>query len=196
MKNVIKIAALLCFMLSGLSMTVNANALVVKLMNLRQLTAHADLIFQGRVMAVDARWDEGRTTIWTYVTFSVNEVIKGNFTEQEITLRLPGGAIEAEDIRLKVDGVPQFREGEENLIFCNNDPENGHPIVGWHQGRFSIGYDKNLGQKVIRDKRAAQMMTIKRSAASAEETTSAVPLKEFLTEIVRIKSEQNPSVKP
>jgi hypothetical protein len=92
---------ILCWLLPGYG-----SATVVKPLNLLELTDEADLIFRGKVICLDSRWDEGRSSIWTYVTFLVEELIKGRFTEDKITLRLPGGAIEAENIRLRVDGVP------------------------------------------------------------------------------------------
>lgn len=188
MKSMAKIIILLSFIFSGIFITANSTALVVQFMNLSQLTARADLIFQGRVTAVHARWDDTRTAIWTYVTFAVDELIKGDMTEHEITIRLPGGAIEADDIQMKVDGVPTFQLGEETLIFSSRDPENRNPIIGWHQGRFKIRYDKASGQKVISDTRANQLIPPTRSAASADTAASEIPLKKFVDEIVRIKN--------
>jgi hypothetical protein len=193
LKNAVRIFILSFLIFSGLYVTVDADATVVEFMDLPQLTDQADLIFQGRVAAVDARWDDTRKKIWTYVAFRVDEVIKGGFAENEITLRLPGGSIAAENIRLKVDGVPTFEVGDEVVIFCSPDPKRKNPIIGWHQGHFKIRHEKESAQTFISGKRAKHLIDRMHSAASSDTTDSEIPVKKFLEEIVRLKKLQNPT---
>jgi hypothetical protein len=174
----------------------NASATVVKPLDLTQLTNQADLIFRGKVLAIESRWDEQRSKIWTFVTFSVDEVIKGSYEEKEITLKLPGGAIEAEDIRLRVDGVPEFIVGEEVLLFCSNDPKRINPIIGWHQGRFKIRFDEVHKQKVIEGERAPRLMPPKPPPGRAVAVPSKVTYGDFVDEVRRIMSQSPPSPKP
>ncbi|MCE5265584.1 MAG: hypothetical protein LLG97_18915 [Deltaproteobacteria bacterium] len=188
MKNRTKIIIVLSMMFLVISVTAVSNAVVVKFLNLTQLTSQADLIFHGRVTAVHASWDDSRTAIWTSVTFAVDEVIKGDLAENVITLRLPGGAIEADDIRMEVDGVPKFRPGEETVIFCSRDSQMRNPIIGWHQGQFKIRDDKLTGGKLIDDKRASRLMTPARTPASSGAVAPGTPLKSFIEEIKRIKN--------
>jgi len=177
-------------------MAANSDATVVKPLNLSQLTMQADLIFSGKVLATESRWDSTRSKIWTHVTFSVDEVIGGSFAEKEITLRLPGGAIEADNIRMRVDGVPEFRVGEEVLLFCSRDPKRMNPIIGWFQGRFKIRLDETLGQRVIEGKRAARLVPGKRVMIRDAKAPPAVTYKDFADEIRRVMESPAPKPKP
>ena len=154
--------------------------------DLTYLTTKADLIFSGTVSEIDSQWDGSRSKIWTHVTFSVNEVIKGSLSDNEITIRLPGGTIAAESIGMKVDGVPEFAVGEEALIFYSNDPKRMCPIIGWYQGRFKIWFDEAISEKVVEGKRADRMLSKKRALGGGEETPSAVTYRKFVGEIYGI----------
>jgi hypothetical protein len=163
-----------------------AEAAMVRSMDLGRLVNDSDLIFQGKVKTVDSEWDGQRTTIWTYVTFQIDEIIKGNWSESEITLKLPGGAIKKEDIRLQASGVPQFQEGEEVLIFCDTENRTGSPIIGWSQGRFRIRFDGQSGKKVITEKRAAKLIPSTRSTEAMGATTAPVTYDAFIKAIREI----------
>jgi hypothetical protein len=173
-----------------------ANAVTLRLMNLGELTLQADLIFSGRVTKSESRWNELRTTIWTYVTFSIQEMIKGDAPGTEITLRLPGGTIVAEDIRLRVGGVPEFTAGEEALIFCSLDPAMKCPIIGWLQGRFTL-QDNGAGGKVIAEaERALRIMPAKRATLAAEKTPPAVAYGDFVSEVRRMMNLPGETTQP
>ena len=154
--------------------------------DLTHLTTKADLIFAGTVSAIDSGWDDSHSKIWTHVTFSVNEVIKGNLADNEITIRLPGGTVAADNIQMKVDGVPQFTVGEEALIFYSNDPKQMCPIIGWYQGRFKIRFDEALGEKVVEGRAVDKIIQKRRALAGVKETPSGVTYRQFTDEIKRV----------
>jgi len=174
----------------------SSGATVLKQANLTQLTTKADLIFAGKVLAIDSQWDSSHSKIWTHVTFLVNEVIKGSSTQKEVTLKLPGGAIDAENIRMKVDGVPEFKVGEEVLIFCSHDPKRICPIVGWYQGQFKIKFNQELGEKVIEREKAARFLLKKRVLAKDKEPLPAITYREFVDEINRVMNQTATNPKP
>ena len=200
MSNKTKTLAVFILMYSMYSlfsvMVTNSEATVVKPLDLNQLTMQADLTFSGKVLATESRWDSTRSKIWTHVTFSVDEVIGGSFAEKEITLRLPGGAIEAENIRMRVDGVPEFRVGEEVLLFCSRDAKHVNPIIGWFQGRFKIRLDETLGQRVIEGKRAARLVPGKRAMIRDAKAPPAVTYNNFVDEIRRVMESPAPKPQP
>ncbi len=180
-----------------LAISVSAEATVIKQLTIRQLTQQADIIFQGKVLRLESRWDEPHKNIWTFATFSVIDLIKGDYDQSEIILKLPGGFIASENIGLKVDGVPVFQPGEYVLIFSSKAPERICPIIGWFQGSFKIKFDEILGKKIIDESRASQLIptkqaepigdgSIKQSMAIGDTTSSKILYKDFTDEIHRI----------
>ena len=78
------------FVLCG---SVPAFASSVLAISLELLSAGSELIFEGEVVNVQSTLDTDQVGIHTYVTFRVNDVIKGEYLEQEIVLRFLGGTV-------------------------------------------------------------------------------------------------------
>ena len=61
--------------------------------NLEQMTDRADLIFTGQVLDKRAEWNADRTRIYTFVTFEVDDYLKGGNAARVTTVRLLGGQV-------------------------------------------------------------------------------------------------------
>jgi len=115
----------------------------------------ADLIFEGEVVQVDYRSSEagpGQISLpHTYVTYAIQHVFKGSSAAgQSLTLRMQGGP-DDQGRFLKVSGVPQFRPGDRDILFVQDNGSAICPLVGWEQGRFRVIRDEvfnALGQEV------------------------------------------------
>ena len=116
-------------------------------MNLKDLTVNAELIFGGTVS--DIRSEKQGNTIYTYVTFSNLQFVKGTHVGPTIEVRLSGGSVADETI--EVVGMPNFVLGERNLIFLAGNHRYLCPIVGWEQGRFKIRWDGVSRREVVFD---------------------------------------------
>lgn len=126
------------------------SATTIMRMDLDEIVEKADRIIVGKVTKIDSSWDKKHERIWTSVTFSIIQGIKGESAES-ITIKLLGGVIEKENIGLKVAQMPEFKVGEDGLIFLKDEPDLYCPIVGWFQGRFRIYKDKETGLDKIED---------------------------------------------
>jgi hypothetical protein len=104
-----------------------------------ELVSQADMIFVGDV--VDVRPYTLRTrdgvTIRTQVTFRVDDPIFGAQGLVEV-LDFLGG--EADGFGMRVDGMPQFKVGDRNVIFARRVPSIS-PIVGFNQGLMHVTRD-------------------------------------------------------
>jgi len=85
-------------------------------MTLEEMVSRSDMIVTGEVQDIDVRWNDKRSHIWTYMTVSIEECIKGSNIDGNITVIIPGGAIEEEGIELVPTGWtnPYFRKKENN----------------------------------------------------------------------------------
>jgi len=106
---------------------------LVEQLDLDQLTAKADCILVGEVVAINSH-QEAEKGIYTQVTISVDQSIKGQPGE-EVVLRLPGGEVDGR--WLWVEDVPDFRLGERTVVFLE-EVETTFSVCGWYQGKFTV----------------------------------------------------------
>jgi len=113
-----------------------ARASTVLEMSFQEVVDHAELVFEGRVRAVDARRDaEGM--IHTWVEFDVLEVLKGEHPSSALTLRFLGGTVGTQ--RLEVTDLQLPQVGETGFYFVESlTRPQVNPLVGWSQGHFLI----------------------------------------------------------
>jgi hypothetical protein len=98
----------------------------------------ADLVFEGVVESVTYRAMElsnGESLPYTFVTYSVNDVLKGDPDQQEVTLRFLGGLAEGGGY-LEPEGTPFFDKGDHDLLLVVGNNTEDCPLVGCAAGRF------------------------------------------------------------
>ena len=125
---------LLIVFLGPFSHTGTALAAVEEL-SLEELVVEARSVCQGVVTDVNPQWNNDHTMIYTDVTVSVDECLKGR-EGPEITLKIPGGTVG--EITLWVSDTPTFEKDEEVILFLQ---EEYFQIVGWYQGKYTIEDD-------------------------------------------------------
>ncbi|MBE0461750.1 MAG: hypothetical protein IBX60_08990 [Candidatus Aminicenantes bacterium] len=77
------------------------------------------MIIVGEVLDVRSEWNANRSIIFTYVTVSVEEYIKGSSLVKEIKVKNLGGIVD--EIGSLVPDSPSFRKGEKVLLFLQSD---------------------------------------------------------------------------
>jgi hypothetical protein len=113
-----------------------ADATTIARMPLAQIAQAAPLIVRARCTANSVAFDAGE--IWTFTSFQVEEIWRGEAPLQ-ITVRLLGGTMG--NITSHVSGVPQFRPGEDIILFLQPTKRGDFSIVSWQQGTFRISRD-------------------------------------------------------
>lgn len=134
-------AVLLCLV------TVPAPATTVLQLSFPEVVDSAELIFEGRVTDVEAV-QTGPRSIHTKVTFEVISVIKGNYTNTDITLQFLGGEVDGR--RLVVQGMQTPAQGDTGIFFVESLQDTLiHPLVGWSQGHFLLETDASGERRVL-----------------------------------------------
>lgn len=106
------------------------------------LVEQSNLVLRGRVAKVDYKMSEpnadgeGALPV-TIVTYQVGDVLRGKADGQTFTMRFIGGP-DGMGGFLDVSGVPQFEEGDKDLLFISGNGEQGCPLVMCEWGRFRI----------------------------------------------------------
>lgn len=133
LRSLLIAAALL---LSALLAPASLQATTLVPLDAAQIMARAELIFEGRVIHVEAL-DTGPRTIHSVVRFEVLRVLKGDYAASSLELRYLGG--EVGNRRLDVQSMQIPDVGEHGIYFVESlDAGLVHPLVGWSQGQIIL----------------------------------------------------------
>ena len=114
-------------------------------MNIDEVAQGAELIFEGEVVEHNVR-ENAAGMIVTYVTFRIEELIKGEYDEPLLELKFTGGRLSGQIMEIKGLRIPS--PNEEGIYFVESVDRNlVNPLLGWSQGHYLI-YDQNGERKV------------------------------------------------
>lgn len=131
--------AILCLFLSSSL----ATATTLLGMDFDQIAKQAELIFEGEVIQSKSLRDDNSGIINSYITFQVNDVIKGEFTGDVVELKFAGGSFEGEIVEVSGSVIPKL--GETGIYFLESaSADMLNPLLGWSQGRFLILEDEGV----------------------------------------------------
>jgi hypothetical protein len=113
-----------------------------------ELVQQAELIFQGTVTDVRSVWEgEGaQRHIDTYVTFQIDEKVKGEATSS-YTIRMLGGTVG--DETMEVTDSPKFKVGDREILFVEHNNEQFIPLVGIDHGHFRVEREEQTGRDIV-----------------------------------------------
>lgn len=108
----------------------------------------ARLIFEGEVVSNEAKWSSDKTTITTFITFRVKDVIKGNAPASTVTLEFSGGTVGETGLHISSMVYPLV--GENGIYFLENPGQRFiNPLLGWGQGHFRIKKDGKGTERML-----------------------------------------------
>jgi hypothetical protein len=108
----------------------------------------AMLIFEGEVLSSEAKWNRDKTSINTFVTFRVKDVIKGETRSSTVTLGFSGGTVGQTGLQVSEMVYPSV--GENGIYFFENPGRQlVNPLVGWGQGHFRVKKDGNGMERIL-----------------------------------------------
>jgi hypothetical protein len=109
-------------------------------MGLDELAERANLVFKGEVIKVETRFAQpspnlSRPAPYTFVTYRVDQTIKGELSEKTMTLRFAGGPFNDDEF-VMIDGLPLMDVGDKDVLFVADNGEDPCPLVDCSNGRF------------------------------------------------------------
>jgi hypothetical protein len=123
-----------------------AHATVILPIEFRELVMTAPVIVHGQVVDVRSEWVDGRRSVETFVTVAASEYLKGNLGER-MTFRVPGGQLGR--YRTIFVGAPEFREGDEVVLFLKYSGPSFPYIIGLSQGAFRVVAEARTGRRMV-----------------------------------------------
>lgn len=129
-----RLRSILLFVTCLCLLALPARATTIVQLSFDEVVQAAQLVFEGRVTAVEAK-QTGPRAIHTIVSFEILELIKGDYAHSTIDLSFLGGRVGDTELRVSEMQVPQL--GETGVYFVGNPAQDMiHPLVGWSQGHY------------------------------------------------------------
>ena len=145
-----------------------------ELANLQTLTQRAEMIMVGRCTAIKSAWNAERTRISTYVSYDVEETIKGGVGDQQIVVKTLGGTV-GSITQMVVDG-PTFEVGERALLFLTaSDEPATFRIQGLRRGKLKIHSDSRTGERFLMRDASRLMQGAERRGVPLQGENSIAP---------------------
>ena len=114
-------------------------------MNIDEVAQGAELIFEGKVVEHNVR-ENTTGMIVTYVTFRIEELIKGEYDEPLLELKFTGGRLGGQITEISGLRIPS--PNEEGIYFVESVNRSlVNPLLGWSQGHYLI-YEQNGERRV------------------------------------------------
>jgi len=114
-------------------------------MNIDEVAQGAELIFEGKVIEHNIR-ENAAGMIVTYVTFKIEELIKGEYEEPLLELKFTGGRLGGQIMEISGLRIPS--PNEEGIYFVESVNRNlVNPLLGWSQGHYLI-YEESGERRV------------------------------------------------
>lgn len=112
----------------------------------REIVAGSQIIVYGRIDEVRPEWSADRRRIDTIVTVEAASYLKGG-PGSTVTFRVPGGTIGR--YKNVMVGAPEFRTGEEAVLFLNAQGPSVAHVFGLSQGVFRVRVDARSGRRLV-----------------------------------------------
>ena len=133
-------------LLVALAGAVPLSATVLIPAEFREIVTGSQIIVHGRVSGVRSEWAAGRRRIESVVTLDAAAFYRGS-ASRTVTFRVPGGQIGR--YRSVMVGAPEFRAGDEVVLFLKSDGPAVPQIFGLNQGVFRVRVDARTGRRLV-----------------------------------------------
>lgn len=168
----------LCVALLLVLAATGLQAAVALKLELATLTEASPLIVVGKVDSKEARWDAGRTGIWTHYDISVSETLKGAHEKsREVAIR--GGVVG--DVGQHVAGAGSLEVGTEYVLFLWKDDDGRYQLQGMAQGAFAVS--EREGDQYAKNSVAGMTIVDPKTLKPSKDAAAKQPLEFKLAEL-------------
>jgi hypothetical protein len=117
------------------------------------LVAQSPQVVRATVTAISAEWrtnpgNPEQRVIKSRITLEVRDTIKGT-APRTMTIEALGGRVGDDEMR--IEGAPEFKVGQESILFLNGIERAYTPLTGLMYGYYPVRRDKSTGvDRVLR----------------------------------------------
>lgn len=135
-------------------------------------------IVRGRTGESYSKWDKSHQRIYTYTSFTVTEVLRGNLKETKILVRQPGGS--ADGMEMNVPGTASFHSDEDVVLLLgeHNSEDESYDVPGFTTGKYNVVNGPNGEPMLVNSLGGAAVYDPKKDTKTLS-YNSSVPLEVF-----------------
>ncbi len=166
---VLSLAGLLCLMAFS-----SVSATTILGMDIDKVAADAEFVFEGEVIHSETRQDSNSGIISTYVTFRIDDVLKGDYSGDSLELKFMGGVFNGKVVQVSGMRIPEM--AEQGIYFVESMSRDLiNPLIGWSQGHFIIVDDNGVRRISTADKQPVlEVQAVSRIPRSIKKPLSIV----------------------
>jgi hypothetical protein len=151
----------------------DADASSVRKVTLDEMVQQSEFVFEGKVLTIEAT-EESPRRIYTYATFEILEIIKGEYPKSTISLRFLGGTVG--NATMAVSDMQFPKVGEYGIYFVESlERLQAHPLYGWSQGHFLVERDET-GIERVTTNRKEPLIAVSNDTLAVQTTPGENPL--------------------
>lgn len=121
----------------------SASATTILGMDIDKVAADAEFVFEGEVIYSETRQDGSSGIISTYVTFRIDDILKGEYSGDSVELKFMGGVFNGQVVEVSGMRIPKM--SEQGIYFVESMSRDLiNPLIGWSQGHFIIVDDNGV----------------------------------------------------
>ncbi len=126
------------------------------------LAGRADVVAVGKVSSLSSQWTADHSRIYTTVTLSVDQYLKGGNTGAPLTLQVAGG--EVAGVGEIYSHTAAFKKDENVLVFAEKDRQGIYRVSHGQQGKFNVTKDAVTGKVFVGNRSIEDVATAVRKA--------------------------------
>ena len=146
----------------------------------REIVSGSQIIVHGRVSEIRAEWIDGRRRIESVITVDASSFYRGT-SSSRVTFRVPGGQIGR--YKSVTVGAPEFKAGEEVVLFLKSQGPAVPYVFGLNQGVFRVQVDGRTGRRTVMQPILMAKGTAPQAVVRGARDRQALPLDKFVAEI-------------
>ena len=176
-----RLTATACLLASLLASDAAATVFVPR--EFSELVRASRAIAYGQVVGIRARQTSDRVRVETLVTLRVATYLKGDLG-QEVTFVVPGGTFGR--YRTIIVGAPEFRQGEEVVLFLNARGPSMPYVLRLAQGVFRVVRQPGSGERTIAPSPLVSQSLEWKTVVRGDPARKPMSLVDFATEVRRL----------
>ena len=170
MKGTIKSTLLMCLALL-IALTGGARPAYTVGFSDDDLIVGARAIVIGRVLSIACRLEPAEDRIFTYITLSVDEALKGEIGSRRIVLKEEGGEVEGQGSM--IFGTPRFSPGERVFLYLDTWPDGSLRVHQMAFGKLSVVDGLDGRQALVRSEPGCSALKHSRRKLDSVDPSSA-----------------------
>lgn len=146
----------------------------------REIVSGSQIIVHGRVSDVRAEWTAGRRRIESMVTLEAASFYRGT-ASRTLTFRVPGGQIGR--YKSVTVGAPEFRAGDEVVLFLKASGPAVPQVFGLNQGVFRVRVEPRTGRRLVTQPIVTARSAAPQVVARGSRERRPLPLDQFAAQV-------------